>query len=99
MAITRKTISQAKGKFDFIIKMLVAKDASGEVVIEGYANTATKDRVGDVVLPKAFEKSLPTYLKNPVLLENHDWEKVAGRVISAQITDKGLYIKARISDT
>lgn len=73
--------------------------ASGECYIEGFANTSSKDRVGDVVLPKAFEKSLPTYLNNPILLANHDWNDVCGVVKSAEIRDTGLYIKARISDT
>lgn len=77
----------------------VTKDASGECVIEGYANTSTKDRVGDVVLPEAFEKSLETYQKNPVILLNHDWNDVIGRSTHQEITDKGLFIKARISDT
>lgn len=77
----------------------VTKDASGECVIEGYANTSTKDRVGDVVLPSAFEKSLSTYMSNPVLLRDHDWTDVAGKVIHAEITDKGLFVKARVSDT
>ncbi len=93
-----KNSRKATKNFDFALTAVTSKDASGECTIEGYANTSTKDRVGDVVLPTAFEKSLPTYLKNPILLENHDWNKIAGRVIDAQITDKGLYIKARISD-
>lgn len=77
----------------------VTKDASGDCIIEGYANTSTKDRVGDVVMPEAFRKSLATFLKNPVLLANHDWNDPCGKILSAEITDKGLYVKARISDT
>lgn len=75
------------------------KDASQECIIEGYANTSTKDRVSDVVLPKAFESSLKTYLDNPVLLENHDWGKPVGVTQTAEITDKGLFVRCRISDT
>lgn len=84
--------------FDFKV-LSQTKDASQECVIQGYANTNDKDRVGDVVLPTAFKSSLPTYLKNPVLLENHNWENIAGKTQSAEITDKGLLITARISDT
>lgn len=80
-------------------KCLTNQTKSEECVIEGYANTSSKDRVGDVVLPDAFSKSLPTYKNNPILLVNHDWSDVAGVVQDAQVTDKGLYIKARISDT
>ncbi len=89
-------------RYDFTLdQAVVTKSAgnSGECIIEGYANTATRDRVGDVCLPESFAKHLPTYLKNPVLLANHDWNDPCGVVLEAKITDKGLWIKARISDT
>lgn len=89
----------AKKHFDFELKSVTKSIKSDEVVIEGYANTSSKDRVGDVVIPSAFQKSLPTYMSNPILLVNHDWNDIGGVVQDAQITDKGLYIKARISDT
>ena len=83
----------------FKFNVVAVKDASGECIIEGYANTSSKDRVGDVVLPEAFAKCLPVYQKNPVILLNHDWNDVIGRSIHQEITDKGLFIRARISDT
>lgn len=97
----RKTVAEFKTKtLDFnLSNARVTKDAKGECIIEGYANTSSKDRVGDVVLPKAFEKTLATYMNNPVLLSNHDWNDPCGVVLEAEITDKGLWIKARISDT
>jgi HK97 family phage prohead protease len=94
----KNTTKRVLKHFEFIATR-VTKDASGECIIEGYANTSTKDRVGDVVLPEAFRKSLPTFLKNPILLANHDWNDPCGKVLTAEITDKGLYIKARISDS
>ena len=54
----------------------ISKDASGKMVIKGYANTADRDRVGDVVLPSAFEKTLPEYMENPVVLFQHNWDKI-----------------------
>lgn len=93
-------MNRAKKSLEFKFKVsAVTKDASGECIIEGYANTSTKDRVGDVVLPEAFAKSLPTYQKNPVILLNHDWNDVIGRSTHQEITDKGLFIKAKISNT
>lgn len=95
-----KTLKSVTKRLNFTMtEMVVTKDASGECIIQGYANTSSKDRVGDVVDPKAFEASLPVYQKNPILLANHDWEDVAGRVNDCKITDKGLWIQARISDT
>lgn len=96
-----KTQSKAK-RLDFeLTQAVLTKSATSgtDCVIEGYANTMSKDRVGDVVYPKAFEKTLPTYLKNPVLLANHDWNDPVGVVQHAEITDKGLFIRARVSDT
>lgn len=74
------------------------KDATGDLWIEGYANTVSKDRVGDVVLPEAFEKTLPLYMTNPVMLENHDWDKPAGFIGDARTDEKGLWIRARVTD-
>jgi len=79
----------------------IIKDASGKMVIKGFANTADKDRIGDVVLPSAFEKSLPEYMENPVMLFQHNWDKVIGKCIKAEIVSEGdtqgLYIEAEIS--
>lgn len=97
-----KASKTASKNLNFVFKMSAnpsTKDAGDEVVIEGYANTKSKDRVGDVVIPSAFADSLPTYMTNPVLLSNHDWNEVCGVVLSANITDDGLFIRARISDT
>jgi len=75
----------------------IQKSGDGALTVVGYANTKGKDRVGDVVLPEAFTKTLPMYMENPILLYMHDWDKVAGKVIHAEIDEKGLKVKARIS--
>jgi len=82
----------------------IKKDAKGLMIIEGFANTSDKDRVGDVVLPSAFAKSLPEYMENPILLYQHDWDKLIGNVIESKIIDnddegrKGLWVKAAVSN-
>jgi HK97 family phage prohead protease len=76
----------------------IQKSGDGAIIIEGYANTVDKDRVGDVVLPTAFEKSLPTYMDNPVMLFQHDWDQIVGSVVDAKITDKGLWVKGKVSN-
>lgn len=99
--LVKDAIKKVVKRLDFeLSEVVVTKDAGDECIIAGYANTSTKDRVGDVVIPSAFEKSLETYMKNPVLLANHDWEDPVGVTIEARIDEeKGLWIKARISDT
>jgi HK97 family phage prohead protease len=82
----------------------VTKDASGNIFIEGWANTVDKDRVGDVVLPSAFSKTMKEYMENPIMLYQHDWDKVAGNIVEYKIVDdeneptNGLWIKAKVSN-
>ena len=82
----------------------VTKDAAGNIYIEGWANTVDKDRVGDVVLPSAFENTMKEYMENPVMLYQHDWDKVCGKIVAFKIVDdenepvNGLWVKAMISN-
>lgn len=81
---------------NFSIKM--ADDETSEVLeIEGYANTASVDRVRDSVLPSAWENGIKEYLKNPVLLAFHDHSEPVGRMVDYKIDTRGLWIKGRIS--
>lgn len=82
----------------------ITKGADGNVLIEGFANTSDLDRVGDVVLPSAFNKSLTEYMGNPVLLYQHNWDEIIGSVLDAKVMEDvegksgGLWIKAQISN-
>lgn len=80
----------------------ITKDASGKMIIKGFANTSDKDRIGDVVLPTAFEKSLPEYMENPVILFQHNWDKLIGKCLKADVIKEGdtqgLYIECEISN-
>jgi len=73
-------------------------EESDSVVIEGYANTSTKDRMGDVIPPSAWNKGgLENFKKNPIILAFHDHSKPIGRVTEHAVGDNGLFIKAKIS--
>ena len=82
----------------------IKKDAKGHMTIEGFANTSDKDRVGDVVLPSAFKNTIAEYMDNPILLFQHDWDKLVGKITEFKIIDddnddrKGLWVKANISN-
>ena len=77
----------------------VLDDDSDELVIEGYANTITKDRAGDVIPKAAWETAtaMTNYLKNPVILAYHNHSMPIGSMIDFEVTELGLKIKARIS--
>ena len=66
--------------------------------IEWYASTKDKDRMNDIVEPSAFEDTIKQYMTNPIVLLQHDMDKPIGNVIEASIDDKGLFIKARITE-
>ena len=76
----------------------IKKNAEGKLVIKGYANTKDRDRVGDIVLPEAFKAQLPEFMENPILLYMHDWDRPCGKIVKAEIDEKGLLIEAEITN-
>lgn len=75
------------------------EDEEGDLIIEGYANTVSKDRMGDVIPTSAWEEegALANYKKNPVILHQHNHSKAIGRMVDYEVDSKGLRIKAKIS--
>ena len=72
-------------------------ESSDSVYIEGYASTNEVDRANDVVPTGVWEKGIQNYLKNPIILAQHDYDDPIGRMVEYKIDSKGLWIKARIS--
>ena len=64
--------------------------------IKGYANKATIDRGGDLVLPTAFEKSMEQFMKNPLVFYNHDWNTPIGTITDWKIKD-GLFVEVDLA--
>lgn len=67
------------------------------IFIEGYASTIDTDRSGDVVPKSVWEAGIQNYLKNPIILCQHDYDDPIGRMVDYRVDDKGLWVKARIS--
>jgi HK97 family phage prohead protease len=67
------------------------------IFIEGYASTIDIDRQGDVVPKSVWEAGIQNYLKNPIILSQHDYDDPIGRMVDYRIDEKGLWVKARIS--
>lgn len=67
------------------------------IFIEGYASTTDIDRSGDVVPKSVWEAGIQNYLKNPIILAQHDYDDPIGRMTEYKVDDKGLWVKARIS--
>jgi HK97 family phage prohead protease/HK97 family phage major capsid protein len=68
------------------------------IVVTGYASTTDVDRQGDVVASTAWRSGMSNYLKNPIILAYHDHSKPVGRMVEHKVDEKGLWIKARISN-
>jgi HK97 family phage prohead protease len=64
--------------------------------IKGLANTPILDRANEIVLPSAFDESLPRFMQNPILRLNHKQGEVIGRITSITPSDKGLWVTAKI---
>ena len=89
-----------KKRFDIVSNFSLKglDEESDKLVIEGYANTTSKDRVGDVIMQEAWTKGgMDNYLKNPIVLAYHDHSSPIGEVVDYGISDKGLYVVAEIS--
>lgn len=92
----KKAIEQSKKHltFDFQVK----NDSKNKSIeIEGLANAATKDRVGDLIPKEAWD--LEEFKKLPIILFNHDQDHIVGKAISAEPTDAGLKIRVRLSNS
>lgn len=95
-------IKTFKGNKNFEIADFKAADENGVLRISGYANTkGVADRYGDVptVYTRPYVYELGEYLKNPVLLLDHEWEvaKMAGKVTKITEDERGLYFEAEIT--
>ncbi len=73
--------------------------------ITAVAPTGEKDRDGQIILPSAFKKCLPGYMKNPVILAGHQHKladgrsPVVGRTIKAWIDKQGLHVIIEFTKT
>jgi len=72
-------------------------EPADSIYIEGYASTTDVDRQGDIVPASVWEAGLKNYLRNPIILAQHDHDDPVGRMVQHRIDSSGLWIKARIS--
>jgi HK97 family phage prohead protease len=69
--------------------------AARGLTIEGFANKAVKDRVGDLIPGSAWE--LDNFKKNPIIFFNHDRNIPIGKAIKTEAGEEGLKIKVKLS--
>lgn len=77
------------------------QSSSSVLYIEGYA-TFYKDAAGTKQVDRDYEVvnleglDISHYIKNPVLLWNHDWSEVRGKVVEIRKDAKGLFVRAEM---
>ena len=75
----------------------VEESDDGNLKIAGYANTTSKDRHGTVILSSVWnKKALEAFKKNPVMLLNHNSDRVIGTFNKVKQTEEGLYVEGEI---
>lgn len=66
----------------------------------GYASTfGNVDTYGDIIQKGAFARTLPSFKENGLILWQHQMRVPIGKPIEAYEDEKGLFIRAKISDT
>lgn len=76
-------------------KFRVKELKNGDIIVEGWANRAVADRGKELIMPDQW--ILDNYKKNPVILFNHDKDKIVGKAIEVTPMEGGLWIKAKIA--
>src|SRR4051812_19760849 len=89
MKIERKTFNLAEFKID-----------AGAGSFEGYASIfGNVDDGGDVVMPGAFTKAIPDFLRDGFLSWSHDWTMPVAMPTMAREDTQGLYIAGEFHST
>jgi HK97 family phage prohead protease len=69
---------------------------NGTLRITGYASTPSQDRLKEVVDVHAFAGTLDSYMRNPIILVQHDANRPVGLIDSATIDAHGLRVSGLI---
>jgi HK97 family phage prohead protease len=88
----------SEGSLKADIKSLKVNEDNNVITIQGFANTVSKDRAGDVIVASAWTTSnaLKNYMKNPIILFGHDHSRPIGKCINVIATEMGLEITCEI---
>jgi len=74
----------------------ITKTDPDKRMVYGWASTNDLDNQGEIVSVKAIEKALPNYMKFPTLREMHQPKAIGVTKETQVISDKGLFIGAKI---
>jgi len=84
--------------FQMAVKEVSQEGGDGAVRIRGYASTPQLDRYRDIVEPEAFKGALKQFMTNPIMLRSHDSDRPIGEWVSAEVTEKGLWVEGIVKE-
>jgi HK97 family phage prohead protease len=82
--------------FQVEFKSVEVKEEGGVLTIEGFASTPDLDSYDDIVKPSAFQNTMGSYMQKPIILLQHNMDKIIGKAVDYRIEENGLYIKVEI---
>ena len=85
--------------FNSEFKIKADDTSEEELVLEGFASTDSKDRASDIIPLSTWADpdSIANYLKNPIILAQHDRDEPVGKCEALQVKDGGLFVRVRVS--
>lgn len=84
------------GKIKSFVTDSLVEDAQDNYVIRGWASKPDKDRSNEKVLASAFEKTMPQFMANPIMLYMHNMNTPIGTWTDYQLSAEGLFLRGEI---
>jgi HK97 family phage prohead protease len=74
-----------------------AADGEWDGSFSGYASTSDPDHDAWIIPAEAWSEGMGLYMRNPVGLYNHDFDRIVSRTIGFQIDQRGLRNQSRMN--
>lgn len=82
--------------FQMEFKNVEVKEDGSSIFIEGLASTPDIDSYDDIVKPEAFRNTMGSYMQKPLILLQHNMEKIIGKAVDYRIEEAGLWIRVEL---
>jgi len=77
-------------------KSVEVKQEDWKIYIEGFASTPDIDSYDDIVQPQAFMNTMVEYMKKPLILLQHNLDKIIWKTVDYRIEENGLWIRVEL---
>jgi HK97 family phage prohead protease len=89
--------SNPEAEFSIDGELVKSTEDGEDIIIEGFLNSPETDLDGDVVLPRAFEKSIDQYMRHPSVRREHT--ATVGLAEKVEFADeRGPFVRLRITN-